>query len=93
MLSAYEKETIINYNNSEKTASVYTCNESMKKQLRDILKNYPEDAKLKRKDKWSMTVEFPKNWIKIKPPRIFTKEEQKKMNKRMAEMRKQIGKD
>lgn len=31
MLSNIEKETIIIFNDSEKTASVYTCNKSLKK--------------------------------------------------------------
>ena len=92
MLTAYEKETIINYNNSEQVASVYTCNASMQKQLQEILQNYPEDARLKNENEYSMTVEIPKSWVKIKPPRIYTKEEQEKINKRMEKMREKIGK-
>jgi hypothetical protein len=40
-LSKYEKETIINYNEGEQDAVIYTFNRSLKRRLADFSKKYP----------------------------------------------------
>ena len=40
-LSKYEKETIINWNEAENLASVYTFNASLKRRLADFSRKYP----------------------------------------------------
>ena len=40
-LSKYEKETIINWNEGERLASIYTFNASLKRRLADFSRNYP----------------------------------------------------
>ena len=40
-LSKYEKETIINWNEGENIASIYTFNASLKRRLEDFSRKYP----------------------------------------------------
>ena len=40
-LSKYEKETIINWNEAENLASIYTFNASLKRRLADFSRKYP----------------------------------------------------
>ena len=43
-LSTYEKETIINWNEAENLASIYTFNASLKRRLADFSRKYPLDV-------------------------------------------------
>ncbi len=47
-LSKYEKETIINWNEGERLASIYTFNTSLKRRLADFSRNYPLLCRLER---------------------------------------------
>ena len=40
-LSKYEKETIINWNEAEDTASIYTFNADLKRRLAEFSRKYP----------------------------------------------------
>ncbi len=40
-LSKYEKETIVNFNEAEKEATVYTHNADLKRRLADFSQKYP----------------------------------------------------
>lgn len=40
-LSGYEKETVVNFNEAEQTASIYTYNAAMQKQLADLCGSHP----------------------------------------------------
>lgn len=40
-LSRYEKETVINWNEAEKLASIYTFNAGLKRRLADFSRRYP----------------------------------------------------
>ena len=71
-LSNYEKETIINYSEGDKTASIYTHNETLKSQLSELCYKYPETVSLTADNGMALTFELPKKWIKIKPPRILS---------------------
>lgn len=48
MLSKYEKETIINWNERESTASIYTYNTGLKKRLAAFSRNYPGLCRMER---------------------------------------------
>ena len=41
-LSKYEKETIINWNEAEDTASIYTFNADLKHRLAEFSRKYPQ---------------------------------------------------
>ena len=47
-LSKYEKETIINWNEGETIASIYTFNASLKRRLEDFSRKYPLLCRLER---------------------------------------------
>lgn len=47
-LSKYEKETIINWNEVESTASIYTFNADLKRRLAEFSRKYPILCRLER---------------------------------------------
>ena len=47
-LSKYEKETIINWNEAENLASIYTFNASLKRRLAEFSRKYPQLCRLER---------------------------------------------
>ena len=47
-LSKYEKETIINWNEAESTASIYTFNAYLKRKLAEFSRKYPQLCRLER---------------------------------------------
>ena len=60
-LSKYEKETIINWNEAENLASVYTFNASLKRRLADFSRKYPLLCRLERstpEDKSRLSIRF-----------------------------------
>lgn len=73
--AAYEKETIINFNNAEQNASCYTLNTHKRQMLLNLAEEYPDDVKIISKRDDMVEVTFPKKWVKIRPPRKLTKEQ------------------
>lgn len=75
-LTSYEQETIINFNEEEKTAAVYTYNKAIIKMLDKLSLDYPNMFKLIRIDKYgkhiSKSYEIPKKYVKIKKPKILS---------------------
>jgi len=69
-LSNIEKETIINFNEAERTASVYTHNAALKERLLELCQTHPEQVRQTAANGWGgLTFELPKKWLKITPPR------------------------
>ena len=91
----YESETIINYNDDEQDATLYTCNKSLIKKMDMLVKKFPDIYKIKRQDKYSKTYLFTKKLVAIKSPRNISKELKKKMSERgrlsMAKLKKIAG--
>ena len=82
----YEKETILLFNEAEQTASVFTYNDALKRQLAVLCNSYPEQVR-KTEDNGcgGITYELPKKWFKITPPRILSAAQKKvleQMNKK-----------
>jgi hypothetical protein len=73
--AAYEKETVINFNNAEQNASCYTLNTHKRQMLLNLAKEYPDDVKIISKRDDMVEVTFPKKWVKIRPPRKLTEEQ------------------
>lgn len=75
-LTAYEKETIINFNEDEKTASVYTYNKVMTKKLDECCLKYPELFKIEKENIYgrhlSKTYTIPKKYVSIRKPKFLT---------------------
>lgn len=71
-----ERETVITYNEQEKTAVVYTCNPVLKRKLDGLTAARPDECKLLRQfpDGIGMEYEVPKKWVKVSPPRFMSEE-------------------
>ena len=71
-LSLYEQETIINFNEKEKTASVYTHNRALCRKLERLAEERPNECRLTKTSHDGKAVDYsiPKAWVKIKPPRV-----------------------
>lgn len=66
-LTRYEQETIINFNEEEKTASVYTHNGPLRRRLEQMAQERPKKT---CHDGQAVEYYLPKSWIKIRPPRV-----------------------
>lgn len=73
--AAYEKETVINFNNAEQNASCFTLNTHKRQMLLNLAEEYPDDVKIISKRDDMVEVTFPKKWVKIRPPRKLTEEQ------------------
>ena len=71
-LSAYEKETIINFNEAEGVASVFTFNRTLQRKLARLAEERPEECRLdpdeRLTDDDAAAYLVPKKWVKISPP-------------------------
>lgn len=85
-LTKYEQETIINYNNEEKTAFIFTYDKSL---IRKLDKRLAEmsDMKLIRRGEDFAEYSLPKKWIKVAFPRQYSDEQRAEMAKRMKAAR------
>lgn len=85
-LTKYEQETIINYNNEEKTASIFTYDKSL---IRKLDKRLAEmsDMKLIRRGEDFAEYSLPKKWIKVAFPRQYSDEQRAEMAERMKTAR------
>ncbi len=72
-LTNIEKETIITFNEAERTASVYTHNEALKHQLLELCRSRPEQVRQTAANAWGgLTFALPKKWLKVSPPRVLS---------------------
>ena len=85
-LTKYEQETIINYNNEEKTASIFTYDKSLIRKLDKRLAEMP-DMKLIRRGEDFAEYSLPKKWIKVAFPRQYSDEQRAEMAERMRAAR------
>lgn len=69
-LTRYEQETIVNFNEEEKEANIFTHNGPMRRRLEKLSQERPQDCRLVRRDGQAVEYYIPKNWISIRPPRI-----------------------
>lgn len=85
-LTKYEQETIILYNNEEKTATISTCDRSLIRKLDRRLVDYPEIQRTKSGEDFAEYI-LPKKWIKVSFPRQLTDEQRAEMSNRMRAIR------
>ena len=81
-LNNYERETIITFNEAEKTAGVYTHNGRLLRQLEQLAKDRPDECQLERVCRDGSAADYivPKSWIKIRPKRILSEEERERLS-------------
>ena len=88
-LSNIEKETVITYNEQEKTAVVYTCSPSLIRGLEGLTTARPDECRLLRRmpDGVGIEYEVPKKWVKVSPPRFVSDETRAAMAERFKNAR------
>jgi len=85
-LTNYERETIINFNEDEKTASIYTYNGRLIRKLLSHCEKFPEEFQLTKHDEeWgSYTFEVPKKRINITCTKIQTEKQKANLKNLIA---------
>lgn len=77
-LSRIEQETIILFNEADKTATIDTCNTS----LINRMDQYCAEDKLcclVKKDKYGAKYVCPKSWVKVRRPRQLSDEQKREL--------------
>lgn len=74
-LSKYEKETIVNFNEKEKEASIYTHNADLKRRLAEFGRKYPALCRLERQNlEGGVTYVLDKSRLSIRLVPPYTEE-------------------
>jgi len=81
-LTLYERETIINFNEAETTAGIYTHNVALSNKLLKLSQTEPE-LRIIRQTEDMLEVEVPKKWIRVSPPKKLSEETRQKMAARL----------
>lgn len=91
-LSQYEQETIINFNEGDKTAGIYTHNKALRRKLEKLAHERPDECRLEKVSRYGEAADYivPKSWIKVGPPRKappLTEEQKQQRREQLARMR------
>jgi len=81
-LTSYEQETIINYNQEENEANIYTHDKALIKKLLVLCKKFPTEFRLVSGDKYSKTFDVPKKYVLIQSPKTLSDEQRKELSER-----------
>ena len=88
-LSRVEQETIINFNEAEGMASIYTHTGALKERLLVLCQSYPEQVRQTADNgRGGLTFELPKKWLKVTPPRILSPAQREVVDRMNANKRK-----
>ncbi len=84
-----ERETIVLYNQQDKTASCYTWDAPLIRRLDKLIAEGNSDIVLTREGEGWREYEVPKKWVKIRPParRNLTEEQRQAMADRLRQAR------
>jgi hypothetical protein len=88
-LTAYEQETIVTFNNSEREMNIYSCSPREISELKELCKKYPDHYKIVSQDKYSIDVVTDKDNIRFKKPRTLSQEHKDLISKNLKEYREQ----
>lgn len=80
-LTRIEQETIINYNQGEDTASIYTHDPKMLRKMAQFAREDSTVVEVKHSEDW-VEYYFPKRWVKIQRPRVISEENRQLMAER-----------
>ena len=81
MYTKYEQETVINTNQEDKTASIYTCEPPMIRKMDKLALSDPRIQLVGESD-GCKTYEIPKAGVKIRLPRILSSAKRAELSKR-----------
>ena len=80
------QETIINFNNDEQEASIYTASPQMMRKLDALAAAYPEHYQVVEQTEVSKTYSCEKHLINLRKPRKVNEEHSQWARQRMQEM-------
>ena len=91
-MTRLEQETIINYNEAEATATIYTHNAALCRKLEALADQRPEEAKRGRVFKdGGQEYTIPKRWVKVNAGPMYTDEQRRSMAERAKTLRRAIS--
>ena len=73
-LTRYEQETIINFNAEEKTATLYTRDPAVMRNLDSLVTEYPDTFKRVGETDIDKTYEMPKSAVAYRKPKRISEE-------------------
>jgi len=96
MLTRYEQETVIGYNNEEKTATLYTADPVVIRRMDRLCEKRPEYYRVIKEEMYkgellSKTYEFPKKLIKFYVPQVYTEEQLENLRRKGRELYEKYG--
>jgi len=90
-LSRYERETIINFNAEEPTATLYTRDPAIMRKLDQLVISFPEVYKCIGETDIDKTYEMPKSAVNYRKPRRLSVEQREAARERAGLMRNYKG--
>lgn len=87
-LNKYERETVINFCDASKTASISTSQEWMKRRIRKLANRKPDDVKIISEDRYTLIAELPRKWVRLQTPPELTEEQRKEIGERLKQYQK-----
>ena len=88
-LTNQERETIICFNEADKTATVFTYNGRMLRDLDKLAAERPDDCQhVKDNGTGGHTYTVPKKWVKVRASRILTDDQKAAYAERMRKLHK-----
>lgn len=79
-----EQETTITFDRASDEATIYTADPVMMRKIDKLLDSGASVAVV-REDAFSRTYRCPSKWVKMVPPRQYSKEQREKMSQRAKE--------
>lgn len=90
-LTKYEQETVINSNNGERTATIYTADPVVMRKLDNMVERFPDEYKLIKENDISKTYECPKKFVTFRSPKKLTEEQRAKALETLGKINAQRG--
>lgn len=85
-LSKEEMETVIIFNEADKTAHIETYNGRLQRRIKELAAERPDECVIESEQDGVLNCVFPKKWVKINAPRILTEEEREKLSNHAREI-------
>lgn len=87
-LNKYERETVINFCDASKTASISTSQEWMKRRIHKLANRKPDDVKIISEDRYTLIAELPRKWVRLQAPPELTEKQRKEIGERLKQYQK-----
>ena len=91
-LSKWERETVININDEDKCASLYTCQKKMMEKMDALVEEFSDiftviNVSTYKGDVISKTYEFPKRYVGVNKPIVLSEERKEVLREQLKAAR------